>query len=130
MVQHPVDKRDFLRIPFATQVTIRSGDLLIRSEAGINVSMSGLRISTGETAPSAGSLCSVRILLGAHDNRVAIEAKGKIVRSAPGSLAVEFTELDLDSYHHLQQLIINNAEDPEKAEREFVAHWGIRRPGA
>ncbi len=44
------------------------------------------------------------------------------------SLAVEFTELDPDSYNHLRRLILSNAKDPEKAEQEFESHWGIRRP--
>jgi hypothetical protein len=51
-----------------------------------------------------------------------------VIRSAPGSLAVSFTELELDSYDHLRRLIMNNTDEPERAEREFLSHWGIRRP--
>jgi hypothetical protein len=70
----------------------------------------------------------VRIALGGSENPVIIDAKGKLVRSQEGSMAVEFTELDIDSYHHLQLVIVNNADDPERAEQEFSAHWGIRKP--
>jgi hypothetical protein len=90
--------------------------------------MSGIRLSTREAVPPAETPCQVRIALGGSENPVIIDAKGKMVRSQEGSLAVEFTELDLDSYQHLQQLIVNNAVDPERAEQEFSAHRGIRKP--
>jgi hypothetical protein len=120
------DRRSFLRIPFKTEVTIETGGILIRSESEINVSMSGLSMPFTGPAPEPGMSCSAAIILKAFENRVAIEAKGKIIRSDGGSLAVEFTELDIDSYNHLRQLILNNSEDTEKAESEFIAHWGIR----
>jgi hypothetical protein len=65
-------------------------------------------------------------MLSSFESKLLIEADGKIIRSEPSSLAVEFTRLDLDSYHHLRQLILNNTDDPEKAEQEFSSHWGIR----
>jgi len=40
---------------------------------------------------------------------------------------VKFIDLDLDSYQHLRQLILNNAEDPGRAELEFIAQWGTRK---
>jgi hypothetical protein len=65
-------------------------------------------------------------MLSSFESKLLIEADGNIVRSEPSSLAVEFTRLDLDSYYHLRQLILNNTDDPEKAEQEFSSHWGIR----
>ncbi len=109
-------------------VEVRAQGRSIRSQEGIDISMSGIRLSTREAIPPAETPCQVTIVLGGSENPVIIEAKGKMVRSQEGSLAVEFTELDLDSYHHLQQLIVNNADDPERAEQEFAAHWGIRKP--
>jgi hypothetical protein len=121
------DRRGFLRRPFKTEVTIESGGLLIRSDSEVNVSMSGLSMPfAGGAAPEHGAPCSASITLKAFENRILIEAKGKIIRSDRRNLAVEFTELDVDSYNHLRQLILNNSEDPERAEAEFSAHWGIR----
>jgi hypothetical protein len=122
------EKRDFMRVPFNTEVEIHIGDRTIQSESGINISMRGLRASTGDKAPAAGAVCSARIILNASGDRTIIQADGRIVRSEEGSVAMEFTGLDIDSYHHLRQLIINNADDPEQAEQEFLHHWGIRKP--
>jgi hypothetical protein len=57
---------------------------------------------------------------------MSITVKGVIVRAEPGTLAIHFSEIDVESYLHLQQLILNNSEDPARAEREFRAHRGIR----
>jgi len=122
------EKRGFSRVPFNTEVEVRVQGRSIRSQEGINISMSGIRLSTREAIPPAEAPCQVTIILGGSENPVIINAKGKIVRTQAGSLAVEFSELDLDSYHHLQQLIVSNADDPERAEQEFSVHWGIRKP--
>ena len=122
------EKRGFIRIPFNTEVEIRSEGRSIRSREGIDLSMSGIRLSTGDAIPAAGSPCQVTIILQASEQRLLIETKGIVIRSESGTLAATFVELDLDSYHHLQQLILNNTDDPEKAEKEFTAHWGIRQP--
>jgi PilZ domain-containing protein len=123
------EKREFIRVPFATEVEVQAGDRTIGSTSEIDISLNGLRLSTDRDVPPAGTPCWARIVLRAFEERVVIQAKGTVSRTGPGSLAIEFTELDLDSYHHLRQLILNNAADPERADREFAAHWGIRRSG-
>ncbi len=122
------EKREFIRVPFTTEVEIRLGDRSLRSSSEINISLNGLHMAAELPVPDADGPCEVRILLQAFDHQVVIEALGRVVRAREGHLAVEFTELDPDSYFHLRQLIVNNAADPARAEEEFDAHWGIRRP--
>lgn len=126
MVNWKDDKRGFIRVPFNTEVEVLAQGRAIRSRKGIDISMSGLRLSTGDAVPAEGSPCEVTIILEALENRVLVKAGGKVIRSEPGSLAVEFTELDLDSYCHLRQVILYNTDEPGKSERELAAHWGIR----
>lgn len=122
------EKRGFIRVPFKTGVEVRAQGRTIRSQAELNISMSGIRLRTSESVPPVETPCQVTIHLGTLEEPVIIEAKGKTIRSETGSLAVEFSELELDSYHHLRQLIVNNAGNPQRAEEEFQAHWGIRTP--
>jgi hypothetical protein len=127
MIERPADHREFIRILFKTDVEVFVEGRVLRSDQGVNISMRGMHFSVVDPA-LPGAPCRVVVRLNNDDLPMIIEAKGKIVRSEPGNLAVEFTELDLDGYHHLRQLILLNADDPEKAEQEFTAHWGIRRP--
>jgi len=120
------EKREFVRVPFTIGTTVRTADRTIRSSKTLDVSMSGLRVETTETVPREGTFCEVEIVLVEAPEPVIIEARGSIVRSEPGTVAVHFSEVDVDSYEHLRQLILNNSDDPERAEKEFGAHWGIR----
>jgi len=122
------DKREFVRVPFRMGTTVRTSDRTIRSSTSntLDISMNGIRVATTESIPPEGTSCDVEIVLAEAPDPVIIEARGSVVRSEPGTLAVHFSEVDVDSYEHLRQLILNNSEDPERAEREFGAHWGIR----
>jgi hypothetical protein len=120
------EKRDFVRVPFRTDTAVRTRDRTIWSSSTLDISMNGIRVETDEPAPPEGTLCEIEIVLAESPVPVIIEARGSLVRSAAGTLAVHFTEIDIDSYDHLQQLILNNSKDPERAEQEFRAHWGIR----
>jgi len=120
------EKREFVRVPFKMGTTVRTSGRTIRSSNTLDISMNGLRIATTETVPPEGTVCEVEIVLAEAPDPVIIETRGSIVRSEPGTLAVHFSVIDVDSYEHLRQLILNNSEDPERAEKEFGAHWGIR----
>jgi hypothetical protein len=89
--------------------------------------MNGIRIGTQGDIPPPGTACEVKMVLSEGDPAVIIEARGSIVRSAPGTVAVHFDEVDLDSYLHLRELVMNNAKDPEQAEQQIRSHWGIRK---
>jgi hypothetical protein len=122
------EQREFLRVPFATKVEFRIGERLYSSNRSINVSMRGVCVSFDGNGPAQGSSCAVRIHLEAGPAQEIIEARGWVVRSEAGTIAAEFTEIDLESYYHLQRLIVQNADDPDRAEKELCAHWGILRP--
>jgi hypothetical protein len=48
-----------------------------------------------------------------------LHMEGKVVRSTKDGTAIDFVSMDPDTYMHLRNLILLNAEDPEKAEHEF-----------
>jgi len=124
------DRREFIRVPFRTGLAIRTQDRTIWSTSSLDISMTGLRASTQEAPPAEGTACEVEIVLSDAEPPVIIEARGAIVRSAPGTIAVHFTEVDLDSFGHLRQVVLNNAGDPDRAEEELRSHRGIRKPPA
>ena len=55
-------------------------------------------------------------------------ANGYVSRSLPDAMAIEFTELiGLESWQHLRNLILYNAEDPVRAQQEFDTHLGLKK---
>lgn len=122
------ERREFIRVPFRTEIEIHTPARTIRSRSSLDISMNGLRTETEGTVPEPGTPCHVRITLSLEEPRISITVKGLIVRAEPGTIAVHFTEVDMDSYEHLRKLILNNAKDLERAEQEISTHWGIRKP--
>jgi hypothetical protein len=125
------ERRGFVRVPFNTEVVLTAGDWSLRVGSGIDISMSGLHLTgldrTDAGRPLPGTSCRASIHLQAAGHRALIEAEGRIIRSGPGELALEFIEIELDGYQHLRQLILNNTDDPDRAEKQFNEHPGIRR---
>ncbi len=125
------ERRGFVRVPFNTEVVLIAGDWSLRATSGIDVSMSGLHLTgldrTDAAKPLPGTVISASIHLQTAGHREMIEAEGRVIRSEPGELAVEFIEIELDGYQHLRQLVLNNADDPDRAEKQFNEHQGIRR---
>jgi hypothetical protein len=127
MPPKPADRRSFTRIPFRTAVRIDAGGKIIRADGEFDISMGGIRVPYAGSLPD-GTRCRITVVLQEAPAEVAIRAAGRITRTDEANLAVEFTELDPDSYSHLRKLILSNIKDPEKAEQEFQSHWGIKRP--
>lgn len=127
MSDERTDRREFVRVPLQTKAEIEINGTIVRSRGPIDVSLGSIRISADCGAFPAGAPCFVRILLTPGGPGAVIEARGIVARCEEDTVVVRFTELDLDGYHHLRQLILYNTEDTEKAEQQFAAHWGLKR---
>lgn len=57
-----------------------------------------------------------------------VDMKGRVGRSVDQELAVEFKEIDLESYEHLTNLVrYNSRQDAETVDKELGEHTGIKR---
>lgn len=91
-----------------------------------NVSLSGVMIAGGHGMPE-GAVCAVKLILCGAEPPIEIATKGVILRVRPDRCAIEFREIDGDSYEHLRNLVRMNADDAEPVEREFEASAGIKK---
>ncbi|MEW5700882.1 MAG: PilZ domain-containing protein [Candidatus Zixiibacteriota bacterium] len=120
------EQREFTRIPFRRTAEIVTDATGVVAEATRDISAKGLFVEGTSVLPP-GSPCRVRLsLLGVPDTAT-IETEGRIVRAEPDGAAVEFTGMDLDSFHHLRNLVLYNAPNPVQIENEFENHLGLRR---
>ena len=91
-----------------------------------NISLSGVMIAGGHGLPE-GVICGVRLILQGAEPPIAIATKGLILRVRPDRSALEFREIDGDSYEHLRNLVLLNADDAEPIEEEFDESIGIKK---
>ena len=120
------EQREFSRVSVAMRVQVTSGKKTIFSPQLKNVSMSGIFLISPEKLP-AGSECQVAIFLEARENQERIEARGKVIRIDDAGMAIHFEEIiGPESYHHLRNLVLYNAPNAEKMEKEIEDHIGIK----
>ncbi|MDA8163846.1 MAG: PilZ domain-containing protein [Desulfobacteraceae bacterium] len=51
---------------------------------------------------------------------LALKMKGKVVRVEARGIALRFSEIDLDSFTHLKNIIYYNTEDPDVLQEEWL----------
>jgi hypothetical protein len=66
----PQEKREFLRVPFTTEVEVRTEDRSFGSSSGINISLNGLKLATEQPVPEKGSPWTAKIMLRAFEKQV------------------------------------------------------------
>ena len=118
--------REFTRVSIRVEAQITAGEETIVSDQTRDVSMSGIFICCYKEL-AEGSPCDVILLLGDEADPMRIEAKGKVERAVNNGLAIAFTEIGLDSYEHLQNLVLYNSQNAGQVEKEIKSHIGLKR---
>jgi len=126
--KHPLpERREFSRVSVAMRVEITAGGKTVFSSHLKNISMGGLFLISPEKLP-LGSDCQMAIFLEDPKRQDRITARGKIVRVTEEGMAIHFEEIiGPESYHHLRNLVLYNALDAEKLEKEIEDRIGMKR---
>ncbi len=119
--------REFTRIPIQVMVEVKAGEVVIKTEKTIDLSMKGVSFLSDTVLP-VGTDCAVHILLGNETNGINIKVKGRVSWSSDSKVAIEFTKIDLDSYEYLQNLVMHNSNaSHDTVEGEIHDHLGLKR---
>lgn len=119
--------REFTRVPVTMEAKlIVAGKTVVTSDQIKDVSLKGLFL-IADADLAVGTKCDIVMLVGEPGSQLTIEVKGKVERAAGSGIAVEFTEMGLESYDHLQNLVLYNSRNTQQVEQEFKTHLGIKR---
>jgi hypothetical protein len=121
--------REFTRVPVHIWGTFsnEAGEELLTAEIN-NLSMRGCHASTFE-ALAAQTRCHLTLFTEDEEDALHFKVEARIVSSDQDGMGIEFVELPLESYEHLRNMVLLNSRDPDRVEREFREHLGIRRAG-
>ncbi|HHN74722.1 MAG TPA: PilZ domain-containing protein [Acidobacteria bacterium] len=122
MKQYP-HPRAFTRVPVHLAVDVVWEGGRRHFECTRDLCMKGVYVMDPETLPE-GTSCEVTLWLG--EGEVRLTLAGKVVRSEAQGMAIEFLEMPVESYEHLQRLVLYNSNDVAQVERELKEHCGIR----
>ena len=117
-------RREFTRASVTFEVEATSGRRTLRGTSR-DVSLKGAFMQC-EAPFEVDTECEFTLLLPGPDEPVRISVAGRVVRAEASGMAVEFTELGMESYEHLKALVLYNAADWEQVEEEFATHLGLR----
>ena len=113
--------RVFTRVPVHLKAEVISEDGQVVRGSIRDVSMSGLSIETGAMLPP-DMPCAIRLQLETGTRPIEVEARGTVLRSEPGLLALRLSTVDADGFEHLQKLVLYNAKSAQVVEDELAAH--------
>jgi hypothetical protein len=83
-----------------------------------NLSMKGMFLKTQESLPGDG-LLEISIVLSGASSLLSIKVKGCAVRQTDEGIAVEFQEMDIDSFVHLKNVVALNSDDADAFYEEY-----------
>lgn len=113
------DRRRRTRVNFHARADIQTTGARLLDLETRDLSHKGVFV-LGELPLKDGQGCAITLhLVGNADNALALRMEGRIVRSTGQGTAIDFVSMDPETYLHLRNLVLLNAEDPEEAEREF-----------
>ena len=129
MTEQKQPEREFTRVTTRFNIEVAIGERTIRSGQTRDLSMKGVYVVCDEELP-AGAECRIAIRLSESDEGPVITARGEVIRAdaEPSGFAVEFSEVDLESYEHLRKMVMLNSSEPDKVEKEINEHLGLKRP--
>jgi len=129
IVTSATDKREFTRAPVAVEAQIRAGDKAAVCNHTADVSMKGVFL-VGLADLPVGTRCRLTMFLGGRDNGERIDVTGRVARVDTQGAGIVFSEImGLESLTHLRRLVLLNARDTDRVEREFESHSGLKKIG-
>lgn len=118
--------REFSRVEIKVQANIQAKGRAIVSRDTQDISMRGLFVSCEADWP-IGTECEIHLLLEGQYPPVDLSVKGRVQRVTEDGMGLLFTEVGLEAYEHLHNLVMLNTHEPDKVEQEFKNHLGLKK---
>ncbi len=115
------NRRRYTRVPFKVKAEVTISGSGYTVDKINDLAVGGCLLPIAEKQ-KIGAHCEVRIILSGTSSELSVKAAGEIVRSDPQWVAIKFTQVDDDSFFHLQNIVRYNSSDPDMIEKEILDH--------
>ena len=113
-------RRSFTRVRFRSLAVVKSRHTEIKG-AIEDLSLNGVKLKTTKRF-DLGVEVQIRILFRSHFSELWVEILGVVIRHDGNGMVIQFTNMSLDSYIHLRNVISHRLYDGCKVFEEFFAH--------
>lgn len=108
------ERRTAQRVQLSAIVNIKIDDQLFAAGTDLrDISLDGINIIIDKVLP-INRICDLEILISGPSSELTLRTKGRILRQDANGAAVKFTELDIDTYLHLKNIVLYN-RTPERS---------------
>ncbi|MBW2350896.1 MAG: PilZ domain-containing protein [Deltaproteobacteria bacterium] len=118
------EQRKYIRVPFnavACLWSLKQGAKEIRCDQTRDISLKGIYCYS-DIKFSVGTICEVELHLTDNGSKLVLFLKGLVVRTDEEGMGIKFTEMDLDSFLLLKNILNYNTGDPEQIDRELTRY--------
>ncbi len=116
--------REFSRVPFKMVADLKVGDLDCPVANIRDLSMKGIFLEC-DVSLEKGAVCQVNLKLEGVEPPVEIMVQGEIQRIEKSGYGISFSQIQLESYEHLNHIVQLNAKNPHQSEDEIKSHLGL-----
>jgi len=112
-----LEKRRLSRVQFEQEAEVRLNNEVVKGNV-LNLSLNGMFFSTKKKL-EINKEVEIIIYLTATTSSLTINVKGLIVRTSDKGSGIQFTDVDIDSFILLKNIVEYNEEQPKKIMKEF-----------
>jgi PilZ domain len=110
-----MENRKHSRVSFPAQAIVKTANGTISGTIE-NLSMKGMFLHTQHRVTGGDPL---EITIPLSGSQISIHLMGKPIRCTDAGIAIEFIEVDLDSFTHFKNIVSYNSDDPDNIEEEY-----------
>ena len=109
------EKRENTRVVFHTSASVNFGGEVFEHLDMRDLSLRGLYV-LGVKGYGVGEICDVCLFLSGAGQEQKLCMKGEVARVDSEGVGIHFSEIDIDTFSHLKNIVYYNADDPDQLE--------------
>jgi len=113
------ERRKNTRVDFHTIVDVSFADAAYVACPTENLSTKGVFVDN-IPGRALGDACSIVLKLAGSSPELSLSMTGEVVRLVGDGIGIHFSEMDLDSFSHLRQIVYYNSDDPDHITEDFI----------
>jgi hypothetical protein len=108
------ERRKNTRVLFQTTASVCFGGGQVCEQLPVrNLSLKGMFVE-GIAGHNVGERCEILLFLSGTGSELKLSMQGEVVRVDADGMVVHFSELDIDTFFHLKNIVYYNAADPDQ----------------
>lgn len=119
------EKRRHTRVIFTRTVRLSVNDSVVGEYPARNLSMGGLFIGNKTLAGVVDGDCQLELREKGEHSSLILKFSAKVVRTEPTGIAVEFTDMEDDSFMFLQTMVLYASDDPIGIAKDFLEDFPL-----